>query len=713
MSTPSKALKRLGIVGAAALAGLVPVAVTAAPAYAVATSPAPSLTLSSTVTAATATATNVFTTNTINTAPGSVTVCDESTGGPGDVEGLPPAADNTDYSVSWGLTVFPPTAADITTAPCPNAPTFTAVTIAGLPGIPSGTQVTVQISGITNAAAPTQVFFADQTSGDVAVGNPPVSTNYVSITSSPAATSPTVSSVNPSAFVPAGGENFTVTGATFSTTTVPADEPVVCFVESGTSDPIGAATQAAVCPSTTVDTVITHAPATEPLVTDAPTELQSTSPALTAGVTYNVVVYNYDSTTGLYDIAPSATSANTLVTAAVPNAAGDALNFVPEAGVRAINTSTGLGGFHGAIPSGAAEYFPLADFQYDNANGTPTNVPTTATGLSVNVTAVAPSGVGNLQVYSTASTVCTSPPSTSTVNFQPPQDTNNSTILSLTGTNGICVQDNGASVNVDIDVTGYTTAGFTPDAARILNTEPSKAIGIRGALASDSVTSFATGLAPGTYVFNLTDVAPSGVGNLRVFPEPASGPPAASGAPQISELTYIPKTDGSALVVLEVPISGNIDLYNDSPGTVNVIMDEVGMLQSGVAPAITYSSLTGVAAPYRVLQKTAISSGATANVTASPSGSGSSFVPSGAVAVFGSLGDINPPSVGNLQTYPEGTTESTTPSSAINNYPSQTRSTGALEALNPTNGGFTILSDGSSTTVTFDVFAYIAGLTAS
>ena len=709
MSKATKTLKRLGIVGAASALGLVPVVVSVASPASASAPVSPNLSLSSTLPTAPAgsvTATNTFTTS-ASTAPtgggaSTIMIGSQSTNGvqsPTTSEQLPAAI--TDYTVSYTPSGGTATADAVTLAAAPAAQPPDNATLTLATPIPSGAAVTVTITGVSNPTMASTVFFTDATSGDTTA----VSTNVVSISTASSATTPaTVTNVNPTAVAKSVATPFTITGSTFYTGSVgTATGTAVCFVGPGATVPSTPATCGAAGSNTAAATV-TNVTATQ---------LQGTSPALlgnTGNQAFDVVVYNYNPATSSYE-APSAVSAADQVTSVVPNASATSLDFVPESGVRVADSRVGLNLPMGPLASGLTEAIPVASIE--QSQQIPSNIPTTATGIAMNITAVAPSSPGNLRVFSpVAGTACSSAgaPSTSTVNFQPPQDTANSTIVALGGSGLICVTDSGAAVNVVVDVTGYTvgtnTTGantFAGSTTRLLDTRPTSQTGsLQGPLAGGTVYSATTGLAQGTKVaLDVTAVGPTAVGNLRVFPEPSTGAPAPSGVPNTAVVNYIPGTDAGSFYITTVGANGIIDLYSDSSGTVNVVLDEAGTFVTG-------SHVNIVQAPYRLADTRpgGIASGASVNVNAAPTNSGSSFVPATAAAVIGSLSDINPSAQGNERTYPAAHT--LTPAASIANFPGQTRENLATVALNPSTGQFSIYSDGATTNSTYDVSAFIS-----
>jgi hypothetical protein len=146
--------------------------------------------------------------------------------------------------------------------------------------------------------------------------------------------------------------------------------------------------------------------------------------------------------------------------------------------------------------------------------------------------------------------------------------------------------------------------------------------------------------------------------------------------------------------------TGYLDLYSDSSGTVNVVIDEIGYFTAG-------SSVTAIS-PTRMIDTRpgGVAAGGMTNFTAAPFAAIPQDVPSGALGVFGDLADIQPTSPGYLVAYPAGDAMPATAS--IANFPGQTRSTTAFAAVNPANGMVSVSSVGASTNFTFDATGYIS-----
>lgn len=730
MTNPSKAFRRLGMVGAAAVVGLVPVALSGGSAFAVTNA---TLSVSPNTVGSTSQVIDSFTTTQALVSGNTITAT--SLASSGCPIGLP--ENSADYTVTFtapGATS--PTTATGTATPSTaqaacsgtnyvsGSTDYSTVSFATTTAIPSGSKVTITVNGAQNPSTPSSVYFNDATSAEPT----PLSTNPVSITSATVST-PGVNSVNPTAYHAASGEPFTVTGTNFSTAYSATNAtPVVCFVESTTTAPPVSSSSPATNPcagpvtgavGTPQAGVITSAPAT--VTAASPGEIQGTSPALTAGHSYNVVVYNYNggAATPTYTAA-SGTTSQTLVGVSTTG-----LDVVPEAGVRVVDSRSGLNVAQGTLPTGTPTAIPLSKFAQSLA--LPSNLPTSYTGLDLNVTAVAPASGGNIQMWAASGTCVnglTAPIKPATVNFQPPQDTNNSQLIPIApasvgpppvpANNELCVQDNGAPVNLVVDVVGYTTAPYTLVNSRVLDTRPASQSGsLLGPLQSNTVYRAqvcGSGSLPACptstqlVAFNIADVAPSAPGNLRAFAEPATGAPTAAGVPNTAVDNYIVNTDASAMLITTINVVGGVgylDLYSamNGPGTVNVVIDHLA----------TYggSSLTSLAQPTRVYDSRPgpIPAAGTVTVVGAPSGSGSSFVPAGALGLVGNLSDINPAGQGYLVTFPAGGAVPGTAS--IANFPLQTRNTNNMVALNPSNESFSIYAGGAATNTTYDASAYI------
>jgi len=206
------------------------------------------------------------------------------------------------------------------------------------------------------------------------------------------------------------------------------------------------------------------------------------------------------------------------------------------------------------------------------------NVPTGATAVALNSTAINPTQVGNLQVFPTSG----APGDIATVQYVPGLDTGSFSVVPITrDTNGNAsvniYSDSSGTVNVAIDVAGYlnpTGNTFTPfnKPGRVLDTRQAGGPITPGAPRSANVegrsfgtTAVITGQATSALV-SVASVLPKGVGNLRGFP---TGSP----VPNAATINYIPNQSRENFAIVAVR-NGSLDLAADgvpSDATVDVL----------------------------------------------------------------------------------------------------------------------------------------------
>ena len=227
-------------------------------------------------------------------------------------------------------------------------------------------------------------------------------------------------------------------------------------------------------------------------------------------------------------------------------------------------------------------------------------VPENATGLILNVTTVNPNGPGFVVAYPGGGEGA---PATSTVNFEPGRDVANTTFVGIGEDGTICYRVTGPTkVGVLMDVQGYTTAGsgiVTQEPQRLLDTRP-------GAVHVGTITGPIEPRTPYTVdvageagvpadatavIVNATVQGPTAPGNLRIYP-------AGGDVPNASVLNFAPGREKANTTIVQLPESGEIAFYADTPGTkaaspVHVILDVVGYMTAST----TYTSVT----PERVI----------------------------------------------------------------------------------------------------------------
>ncbi|MHB8451493.1 MAG: beta strand repeat-containing protein [Mycobacteriales bacterium] len=254
--------------------------------------------------------------------------------------------------------------------------------------------------------------------------------------------------------------------------------------------------------------------------------------------------------------------------------------YTPQAPARILDTRSGSGfqqGITGPIQPGTVE-----SIQVSGMGG----VPSTATSVSLNVTAVEPAGNGNLRVFPDTTPGSTTAPNASTINYNSPQSSANFDIVQVPSDGKVDVETFGAAVNVVIDVEGYSTTGITNQTpVRILDTRSTSQIGsITGPVQPgtvESVTVAGVGGVPSNaqaVLMNVTSVEPGGNGNLRIYPDTNGG--GTTAAPGISNINYIPTITDANFVIVQLPSDGKVDFESFGSAT-NVLFDVVGYIPAG------------------------------------------------------------------------------------------------------------------------------------
>ena len=196
----------------------------------------------------------------------------------------------------------------------------------------------------------------------------------------------------------------------------------------------------------------------------------------------------------------------------------------------------------------------------------------------LNVTATGPANSGFLTVYPDGA----SRPTTSNLNFSAGETVPN-LVIAPVGADGKVDIFNGSpgTVQVLADVSGWYASGtagaggFTPlTPARILDTRFD--VGAVGPVAAGGTISLqvdgaggipASGVA--AVVLNVTATGPANSGFLTVYPDGAS-------RPTTSNLNFSAGETVPNLVIAPVGADGKVDIFNGSPGTVQVLADVSG-----------------------------------------------------------------------------------------------------------------------------------------
>jgi hypothetical protein len=247
-------------------------------------------------------------------------------------------------------------------------------------------------------------------------------------------------------------------------------------------------------------------------------------------------------------------------------AVGARSTFTATSPGRILDTRSGLGapkakvGAHGTVTLTVA-----------GKGGVPSSG---ATAVAVNVAAISPTATGSLTIYPNG----TSRPTTSALSFTSGQTTVALAVVRLV--NGKVSLYNGTSGTLDLtaDVVGYYASG----GATFLPVGPTRVLDTRSGLGGSGQTVLSHAAAV-TRVMNVPELASANVtavlvevtvlnaqhsGTLTAFPDQAAVP---------GQSTF-PFPAGQAvtrLVVVPV-VNGNIDFYNRSSGTIQVVADLLG-----------------------------------------------------------------------------------------------------------------------------------------
>ncbi len=275
-------------------------------------------------------------------------------------------------------------------------------------------------------------------------------------------------------------------------------------------------------------------------------------------------------------------------------------------------------------------------------------IPADATGVVINVTAVAAASAGYVVVFPDTEGDGTTPmPTTSTVNFETGQDVSTATFTQLGPNGDLCYATQGGPARaLLIDVSGYVTAdsGITltaPD--RLADTRTPWRGGLSEPLAPRTPTTLqVAGILQGvpadaeSVVVNVTVANVSSLGNLRVF--------GGGEVPNSSLLNLAPGVEKANTTVVDLADDGSISLYADADRPLDVIVDVLGYTQAG-------SSHVGVT-PTRVIDTREDEGGPLESDTVYTLEMGADVVPAEATAVVLNVTAIAPSERGNLRVYP-------------------------------------------------------------
>jgi hypothetical protein len=190
------------------------------------------------------------------------------------------------------------------------------------------------------------------------------------------------------------------------------------------------------------------------------------------------------------------------------------------------------------------------------------------------------------------------------------------------------------------------------------------------------------------YAFNVTAVAPTATGNLRIVP--------ACGSTGTSSLvTFQPGKAVSDFVIVANPSGCNAFTLEPSGSPTNVVIDAFGYYTSG---------FTSVG-PTRIADTRTSGGGGTvaAGTSRSFQISGNGGIPADATAVAINVTAVAPNDLGNLRVYPDG---ATVPNTANITYIKKQDKSAFVVVPLPADGKIDVYSDGAAVNVVLDAFGY-------
>lgn len=222
-------------------------------------------------------------------------------------------------------------------------------------------------------------------------------------------------------------------------------------------------------------------------------------------------------------------------------------------------------------------------------------IPADATAALINLTVTEPGSFGFLTAYPCG----TEPPLASNLNFVPGESRAVSAIVGIGETGAICVYSN-TSYHVVIDVSGYYAPApqFGPTVSlaslpgeRIASSRDgiggwSGLFGTGTVRQLDPVVTLPDAGTASSVVLNVTIVNATAPGFVTVYP-------CAAERPFVSAVNYVPDSEATNLVVVDLSASRTVCFYTSSP--VDVIVDLFGVMHappSSLTDGLTFDSYT-------------------------------------------------------------------------------------------------------------------------
>ncbi|SDP06922.1 Alpha-tubulin suppressor [Nakamurella panacisegetis] len=339
--------------------------------------------------------------------------------------------------------------------------------------------------------------------------------------------------------------------------------------------------------------------------------------------------------------APTAQQARGAVSAA-PVVAGAAVSVTPA---RIADSRSGLQ-IPGALPAAGT-----APVQVTGRGAIPADG---VAAVLATVTVVDPQQAGYLTVWRSGSTR----PGTSNLNFRAGQTIANMVLVRVGAVGGIEVfNGSSGSVQVVVDVTGYTRSGTPTASGAVVPVPPTRIVDSRvgrqlagpvPALAAKDVQIGGRGGIPPAVagvVATVTVVNPQRAGYLTVWPSN-------SPRPKASNVNFQAGENIALLVIVPVSAGSALRVFNGSAGTVGVIIDVAGYLVPGnpTAAGTLLSATPSRIADSRILLQFARPAAARDTVAVTVTGPGSV-----AASVALTVTVVAPQASGYLTVWPSGT----------------------------------------------------------
>lgn len=229
-----------------------------------------------------------------------------------------------------------------------------------------------------------------------------------------------------------------------------------------------------------------------------------------------------------------------------------------------------------------------------NLSFTAAGVPSDATMVALNITAVDPTATGFLSAFPAGGTT----PNVSSLNFRAGTTVANAAFVRLGANGEISILNSAGNTHVLVDVIGYSS----PSGSRLVNVAPTRIKDTRSGLGGSGVAAANTtqnlrvtgGVVPNGatgVILNVTAVDPTATAFVTVWPADQT-------RPTVSNINTVAGTTVPNLVVVRLPTSGasagTISLYN-AAGDTHLLVDVLGYFTT----ASGSGSVTG-ATPTRV-----------------------------------------------------------------------------------------------------------------